>query len=81
MSEQKRVHGLAAAGAGDLGAVPDGEALGACPACGADLRICAAVNPRSGQLERAMQHPVPFCSYFGETDPAEIERAIARTRS
>ena len=77
----KRRHGLTAAGAGDLGAVPTGDLLGACPSCNAELRICHMLNPISGKIERAMQHPVPFCTYFGETDSAEIERAIARERT
>ncbi len=79
--KDKRVHSITAAGGGDIGAVPDGEILGACPSCGAELRDCRALNPRTGQLERALQHPVPFCTYFGETDPVEIEREIERTRS
>ncbi len=74
----KRRHSLTDAGAGDLGLVPSGEVIGACPSCQAELRICLTLNPISGNFDRAMQHPVPFCTYFGETDPAEIERAIVR---
>jgi len=72
------VHGVAAAGAGDLGPVQSGEVLGACPSCGAELSVCTAVNPHSGRTERGLLHPVPFCSYFGEVDASEIERTIAR---
>lgn len=71
-----RMHDISAAGAGDLGIIPDGESIGPCPSCRAELRVCDTLNPRTGQIERAMQHPVPFCSYFGDTDAAEIERAV-----
>ena len=76
----KRVHGLDAAGAGDAGAVDGGEVLGPCPSCGADLHVGRVENPRTGRVERALMHPVPFCTYYGETNPATIERAIARER-
>jgi hypothetical protein len=72
----KRVHGLNAAGAGDVGGVDEGEVLGPCPSCGADLRVAYVKNPRSGRIERALMHPVPFCTYYGETDPTTIERAV-----
>ena len=78
MSEDrtKRVHGLDAAGAGDAGPVDDGDLLGPCPSCGADLYVGRVQNPRTGRVERALMHPVPFCTYYGETSPAAIERAI-----
>jgi hypothetical protein len=25
-------------------------------------------------------HPVPFCTYYGEADPAIIERDVARSK-
>ena len=78
--KDKRVHGLDAAGAGDAGAVNVGEVLGPCPSCGADLYVGRVQNPRTGRVERALMHPVPFCTYYGVTDPATIERDIARTQ-
>ena len=53
--KEKRVHDLAAAGAGDLGVVPVGEILGACPSCGAEMRTFDVMNPRSGRIERALR--------------------------
>jgi hypothetical protein len=72
----KRIHGLDKAGAGDAGAIEGGDVLGPCPSCGADLHVCQAENPRTGRVERAIMHPVPFCTYYGETDSEAIERAI-----
>ena len=79
-ASDKRVHGLDAAGAGDAGAVDSGDVLGPCPSCGADLYVGRVENPRTGRVERALMHPVPFCTYYGETDPGTIERDIARTQ-
>ena len=73
---RRDLHGLDAAGAGDLGAIAPGELLGPCPSCGAELHIVHAKDPHTGQEGRAMTHPVPFCTYFGETDPSVIERDI-----
>jgi hypothetical protein len=77
----KRVHGLEAAGAGDVGDVDGGEVLGPCPSCAADLLVVLVEHPRTGRVERAIIHPVPFCTYFGATDPVLIEREIERTRT
>ena len=76
----KRVHDLDAAGAGDAGAVDSGEFLGPCPSCGADLHVGPVNNPHTGRVERALMHPVPFCTYYGDTDPDTIERDIARAQ-
>ena len=76
----KRVHGLDAAGAGDVGGVTFDELVGPCPSCGADLHAGPAHNPHTGRVERALMHPVPFCTYYGETDPSEIERDVERKR-
>lgn len=76
----RRVHGLEAAAAGDVGDVDVGDVLGPCPSCAAELRVCRAQNPSTGRVERAIVHPVPFCTYYGETDPEAIERDVARSR-
>lgn len=75
-TRDKNMHDLDAAGAGDVGAVAEGDVLGPCPSCGAELRKTHVKHPHTGRLERALMHPVPFCAYYGETDPAAIERAI-----
>ena len=80
MSSNKRIHGLEAAGAGDVGLVDDGELVGPCPGCGAELRAGRVRNPITRRVERALMHPMPFCTYYGETDPDAIERAAARGR-
>jgi hypothetical protein len=74
------VHGLDAAGAGDVGAVHLSEVLGPCPSCGIDLYVGPVENPHTGRVERALMHPIPFCTYYGETDPDTIERDIERVR-
>jgi hypothetical protein len=73
-----RRHGIERAGGGDVGDVAEGEILGPCPSCGDVLRITRAKDPLSGRHGSAILHPVPFCSYFGETDPIAIEAAIVR---
>lgn len=78
---RRRVHGSEAAGAGDLGSVQAGEVIGACPSCGAALLAGTTTNPASGRVERGLLHPMPFCSYFGETDADEIEREVDRGQS
>jgi hypothetical protein len=70
----KRIHGIEAAGAGDAGDVVADEVVGPCPSCGAELLACHVTNPITKRVERALMHPVPFCSYYGETDPSQIER-------
>lgn len=80
MSSDKRVHGLDKAGGGDVGAVDSDEILGPCPSCASDLYIGHVTNPSTGRTERALMHPVPFCTYYGETDPATIERDIVRAQ-
>jgi hypothetical protein len=77
---EKRVHGSAAAGAGDVGSVDDGDYLGPCPSCAADLRVGYATHPRTGCPARVITHPMPFCTYYGETDPTTIERDVHRAR-
>jgi hypothetical protein len=78
---RERIHGPDAAIAGDVGPVHADEQLGPCPSCAAE--ICAAMvrNPHTGKVGRAMLHPMPFCTYFGVTDPAEIETEIERRKS
>lgn len=76
----KRLHGLDAAGAGDVGGVEGGEVLGPCPSCGAELRDVHVKHPHTGRVARAISHPVPFCTYYGETHPDVIERDIERAR-
>lgn len=72
----KRPHGLDKAGAGDAGTVDTDEVLGPCPSCGAELHVAHVDNPFTGRMMRALMHPIPFCTYYGETDPSQIERAI-----
>lgn len=77
---EKRIHDLRAAGAGDVGDVAGGTVIGPCPSCGAELSVAHVENPHTGRVERALMHPVPFCTYYGETDSAVIERAITRAK-
>lgn len=76
----KRAHGLSAAGAGDLGSVDEGDLLGPCPSCAAELHVGYAHNPSTGRVERTIMHPVPFCTYYGETDPTTIMRDVRRAQ-
>jgi hypothetical protein len=81
VKRDKRIHGIDAAGAGDVGAIAMGTSIGPCPSCGAELRVTSAVNPTTGRRERALIHPVPFCAYYGETDPTQIECDVEEARS
>lgn len=76
----KRIHGSDAAGAGELPPIPVGEALGPCPSCNAELCAVEAVNPNTGRPTRALVHPIPFCTYFGETTSEVIEQDILRAK-
>lgn len=76
----KRVHGPAAAGGGDAGSVDDGDFLGPCPSCAADLRVGYVQHPITGRAARVITHPMPFCTYYGATDPTTIERDVRRAR-
>jgi hypothetical protein len=76
----KRIHDLSAAGAGDAGNIDNGEPLGPCPSCGAELIVALATHPQTGRVESALMHPVPFCTYYGETDPAAIARDVERAK-
>ena len=78
---KRRAHGSAAAGAGQLDDFVEGAVVGPCPSCGTELRVGAALNPASGRVERILTHPIPFCTYFGETSPEGIVRAIEERRS
>jgi hypothetical protein len=78
VTRDRRPHGLEAAGGGDAGDVAAGDRLGSCPSCGAELRTTLARDPTTGRVERAILHPIPFCSYFGETDPTTIECDIRK---
>ena len=80
MTTNKRVHGLEAAAAGEVGSVDADEILGPCPSCAAELRVGRVKNPSTGRVGRALMHPVPFCTYYGETDPASIEGDIERAQ-
>lgn len=80
MSSDKRKHDLSAADGGDVGTVEDGRFLGPCPSCAADLRIGYARNPVTERVGRVIMHTVPFCTYYGETDPATIEADVRRAR-
>ena len=79
-TSSKRIHGLDKAGAGDAGAVESEYVIGPCPSCGADLFIGYAEDPRTKRVLRGLMHPVPFCTYYGETDPRDIERDIERAQ-
>lgn len=46
------------------------EELAPCPSCGAMLATCTA-EP-DGHRELAIMHPMPFCDYFGRTEPEVI---------
>lgn len=76
---EKRIHGSEKAGAGDLGQIDEvltGEVVGACPSCHAALSIGSGVDPKTGKPASSLLHPMPFCSYFGETEPEAILKAI-----
>ena len=77
----KRVHDLDKIRGGDVGAVDFGDVFGPCPSCGADLHIGHVEDPRTGRIERAIMHAVPFCTYYLKTDPIEIERAVKQKES
>jgi len=81
VSDEKRKHGVDAAGAGDLGGVEIGDVLGPCPSCTAELHVGHIQNPHTGRIGRVIMHPMPFCTYYGETDPETIERDVRARRT
>jgi hypothetical protein len=54
--------------------------LGCVRAAGAELRVVYAEDPYTRRSCRAITHPVPFCTYFGETDPSVIECDIQHAK-
>ncbi len=76
MTTNKRIHNLETATGGDVNDVTALKLLGHCPSCAAELRIGFAKHPHTGQMTKALLHAVPFCTYFVETDPAEVERDV-----
>ena len=73
-----RAHGLSAAGAGDAGNVADVRPLGPCPGCGANLHVGSAWDPVTSRQQPALLHAMPFCTYFGETEPEVIHEEVRR---
>jgi hypothetical protein len=76
----KRLHDESAAGGGFLGIYDEGARLGECPSCKADLHVGLIEHPVTGLSARVIIHPMPFCTYYAETDPDEIARAIVKAR-
>lgn len=74
--EARAVHGVEACGAGDLGKTSLGMVIGKCPSCGKPISGGETVDPRTGLQTRFLSHPIPFCSYFGETEPERIMREM-----
>jgi hypothetical protein len=67
--------------AGDLGKLDlDETELGPCPSCGAMLTV-GEVLVGTAAAQRAMYHPMPFCRYYGDTDPSLIERDVLEKRT
>lgn len=46
--------------------------VGSCPACGAMVSTGLVVHPRTQQSQRGLLHPMPFCHYFGATEPEQV---------
>ncbi len=71
-------HGSDACGAGDLGAVKAGKDLGPCPSCGSLLKLGTGVDPTDGKVRDMLLHPMPFCDYFGASDPDVVMRDLKK---
>lgn len=70
MTERK--HDGSKCGAGHLGAVDHGDEIGPCPSCGAPIHVSTVQHPHTGRPTEILLHEIPFCSYFGATDPDAI---------
>lgn len=80
MSKDNRVHDHEATH-GDLGEIPNSEVLGQCPSCEAEIRGGNTWNPDLQCMSRVVMHPIPFCSYFGNTAAGIFEAEVkARMR-
>lgn len=73
-----RPYGSEAAGGGVVETDSNPEDLGPCPGCGAMLGTVACIKPNGDRRELALAHPMPFCHYFGATDPGDITRDMLR---
>ncbi len=65
------------AGAGDLGNVIDttkSDVIGSCPSCGAELSVNRVDH--KGKRRDVLLHAMPFCHYFGATDPDRIVQDV-----
>ena len=74
----KRIHGDSAIGGGHIGYIDDKDFLGECPSCGAALTTALIAHPVTGREARVLVHPLPFCTYYADTDPSDIARDIAK---
>ena len=57
------------------GEIDMGRAVGMCR-CGAELCLCIAPDPRTGQLTQCLAHAMPFCAYYRDTEPETILREL-----
>lgn len=72
-----KMNGPEMAGAGHLGNLnKDGEELGQCPGCGALIGKATATHPETKKVIDVMTHPLPFCHYFGITEPTDIVKEM-----
>lgn len=55
--------------------------VGPCPACGGTLKIGEAIDPHTGKKAKALFHEMPFCHYYGSTDPRQIEEDMKKEMS
>lgn len=78
MTERK--YGGEACGAGTIEDVDMSENvdLGPCPGCAAMLTVGEIPHPLTQRPARAVLHPLPFCNYYGATDPDQIEADVRK---
>ena len=77
MSNGERKYDGRHAGRGELGErLGVLDEVGPCPSCGAMLAIGQATDPSTKRRAKILTHPMPFCHYFGATDPDQVMRDI-----
>lgn len=70
MSNERKYDGRHALAGTLTATVERKEVVGECPSCGAQLHI------GSFDGKRALLHDMPFCHYYGATDPDQILRDL-----
>lgn len=61
--------------------ISKGDEIGACPSCSATISKTIVTHPEHHRPMESPIHPMPYCHYFGVTDPDRIVSDIRTGRA